>query len=94
MPALPPWTLDECEKCAAPVRLVEMGDSTQEVCMKPAPLSDRRADLVTVTMDAKLIGRVLEKDERPRPDELLWVRHYAVCSEVERTEQLSLPTEE
>lgn len=62
--------------------------------MRPAPLSDRRADLATVTMDQKLIGRVLERGEKVRPDELLWIRHHVVCPEVRRTEQLQLPTEE
>ena len=62
--------------------------------MKPAPLNDRRADLAATVWDGVLVGRPLEKGERPREDETVWIRHSTVCPAIPRPTQLALPTEE
>lgn len=71
-----------------------MGDRTERVGMKPAPMNDRRADVAATVWDGVLVGRVLDKGERIREDESLWLRHELVCPEIARPQQLHLPTEE
>lgn len=100
-PDLPPWGNTECGKCAGPVRLVylpatePLGYGTSiEVCMKPAPLTDRRATVTAIPMNNRLEGGHRIPGTAPAAGYTLWIPHQDVCPEVPRPEQLALPTDD
>jgi len=96
-PSLPPWGNRECGKCAGPVRwlyLAPLCTDVVPVCMKPAPLTDRRAIYAATVMNNRLEGYLRTPGTAPQSYETLWIPHQDVCPEVPRPEQLALPTDQ
>lgn len=94
-PELPPWGNTECGKCFGPVRLVWLTPTeTLEVCMKPAPLTDRRATVTAIPINSRLEGGHRIPGTAPAAGYTLWIPHQDVCPEVPRPEQLALPTDD
>lgn len=94
-PDLPPWGNTECGKCAGPVRWVWLSTTeTLDVCMKPAPLTDRRATVAAIPLNNRLEGKLRKPGTAPEAGYTLWIPHEAVCPEVPRPEQLVIPIEQ